>query len=314
MSPGTGSKPTADSRRGPVRARWIATAIGTAVVVAFLLVVIVPRASEVGDALDRVGAGRFVAIVALAFAALVFRTIGWQVAVDAAGGDVHPREAHASSAVCYTVGLLNQYVGGAVRIAILRRTIPDRSPTASQLVAAETVSLVIEAALVSLLILAASWTLGIPLYAALLIVVAGLVGVAAMVTVARRWTTPQFAAGLAVAREPRTLAGLTLALAATLLCQIGRVGLALSSVGLHSSLIVVIAVFVASGAAAVIPIGTAAAGATAPLLAAAGKGGDAVANASAAGVLLTGSLLVADLLYLAVTALLVSSLRRRHSM
>jgi uncharacterized membrane protein YbhN (UPF0104 family) len=314
MSPGTGSKPTADARRSPLRARWVATAIGTAVLVAFLLVVILPRASEVGDALNRVGPGRFVAIVALAAAALVFRTIGWQVAVDAAGGEVHPREAHASSAVCYTIGLLNQYVGGAVRIGILRRTIPDRSPTAAQQVAAETVSFVIEAALVSLLILAASWTLGIPLWAALLIVIAGVLGVAAMVVVAQRWTAPRFSAGLAVAREPRSLASLTAALAATLLSQIGRVGLALSSVGLHSSLIVVIAVFVASGASAVIPIGTAAAGATAPLIAAAGKGSEGVANASAAGVLLAGSLLVADLLYLAVTALLVSALRRRHAM
>jgi uncharacterized membrane protein YbhN (UPF0104 family) len=314
VSPGTGSKPTAESPRSPLRARWLATAVGTAIVVAFLLVVIVPRASEVGDALDRVGTLRFVGIVALACAALVFRTIGWQVAVDAAGGDVQPREAHASSAVCYTVGLLNQYVGAAVRIGILRRTIPDRSPTASQLVAAESVSFVVESAIVSLLILSASWTLGIPLWAALLIAIAGVVAVGAMVAVAQRWTTPRFAAGLAVARQPRSLAGLSAALACTLLCQIGRVALTLSSVGLHSSPIVVIAVFVASGASAVIPIGTAAAGATAPLLAAAGKGGNDVANASAAGVLLTGSLLAADLLYLAVTALVVSALRSRHSM
>src|SRR5206468_1842499 len=202
MGPGTGSKPTADVRRGPLRARWVATAIGTAIVVAFLLVVIAPRAGEVGDALGRVGPGRFVA-------------------------------------------------------------------TAAQQVAAETVSFVVEAALVSLLILAASWTLGIPLWAALLIVVAGVLGVTAMIVVAQRWTAPRFSAGLAVAREPRSLASLTAALAATLLAQMGRVGLALSSVGLHSSPIVVIAVFVASGASAVIPIGTAAAGATAPLLAAA---------------------------------------------
>jgi uncharacterized membrane protein YbhN (UPF0104 family) len=314
MGPGTGSKPTAEQPRGRLRGRWLVTVIGSAVVVALLLAIILPRAGDVGDALDRVGADRFAAIVALAIISLVFRTIAWQVAVDAAGGEVHPREAHAASAVAYMVALLNPYLAAAVRIGILRRTIPDRSPTASQLVAADAVGLVVETALVSLLILCASWTLGIPLYVALLIVVGGIAALAAVVVLARRWTTPRFAPGLAVAREPRSLAAVILALAGALLTQLGRVALALSSVGLHASPIVVVAVFVASGVSAVVPIGTAAAGAAAPLIAAAGKGGEDVANASAAGVLLAGSLLAALLLYLLVTALLASALRRRHRM
>jgi hypothetical protein len=300
-----------------VRAHWVGTAIASAAVLVLLAILIVPRAGEVGDALGRVGAGRFAAIVLLGIAALLCRTIGWQVAVDAAGGQVHAAEAHAASSVGWTVALLNPYLGTAVRIGILRRTIPERSPTAAQLVAAESVSFVVESALVSVLILSASWTLGIPLYLALLIVLAGIAAVGAVVFLARHWTAPRFAAGLAVAREPRSLAAVTAALAGALLSQLGRVALALSSVDLHASPIIVIAVFVASGVSAVIPIGTAAAGAAAPLIAA-GSGGDDVANATAAGVLLSATLLAATLIYLLITMLVAARFRRslrasRHS-
>jgi hypothetical protein len=197
-----------------------------------------------------------------------------------------------------------------VRIGVIRRIAPARSPTASQLVAAESVLLIVETALVSLLILCASWTLGIPIWAALLIVIGAGIAVVGLVVMARRWTEPRFASGLAVAREPRPLAALSAAAAAALLSQLGRVAVALSGVGLHASPLVVIAVFVASGVSIVIPIGTAAAGAAAPLIAAAGSSGKDVANASAAGVLLSGSLMVSALLYLAISGAAATGLRR----
>jgi hypothetical protein len=178
-------------------------------------------------------------------------------------------------------------------------------------VAAESALFVVEAALVSLLILCASWTLGIPFLVALVIVLVALVGVAVLVVLARRWTAPRFASGLAVAREPRSLAAVSAATACALVTQIGRVAIALSSVGLHASPIVVIAVFVASGVSIVIPIGTAAAGAAAPLIAAAGSGGDEVAKASAAGVLLSVTPMVATLLYLLIAGASATRLRAK---
>jgi hypothetical protein len=75
-------------------------------------------------------------------------------------------------------------------------------------------------------------------------------------------------------------------------------------VGLSASLIVVIAVFLASGLGAVIPVGTAATGAAAPLIAA--HGGNSVADATAAGVVLSGGLLVSTLSYLGIASLVAA--------
>jgi uncharacterized membrane protein YbhN (UPF0104 family) len=311
MPPGTGSKPTADNRRQRARTRWVIVGVTTAVVIAFLLIIIVPRASDVGDALGKVGAERFAAIVLLGVISLICRTAAWQVAVDAAGGDLHAREAHAASSLGFTVGLLNPYLGSAVRIGVIRRITPERSPTASQLVAAESAMLVVETALVSILILCASWTLGIPVWAAAVIVIVAAAAVLGLVVLSRRWTTPRFAAGLAVAREPRPLTAVTAATAGALVSQLGRVAVSLSSVGLHASPIVVIAVFVASGVSLVIPIGTAAAGAAAPLIAAAGSSGEDVANASAAGVLLSGALMVSALVYAVIAGVSATHLRAK---
>jgi hypothetical protein len=106
------------------------------------------------------------------------------------------------------------------------------------------------------------------------------------------------------------LALLTVAVAGALTAQIVRVAVILASVGLSSSLIVVVAVFLASGVGAVLPIGTAASGAAAPLIASSAEGGS-VADATAAGVLLTGSLVAACLVYFAIASLLFVTATRR---
>jgi uncharacterized membrane protein YbhN (UPF0104 family) len=281
--------------------------VGSLLVFGALALVIAPRADEVEDALGRVGAGTFLAVVGLGLVAMVLRTLAWQVAIDAAGGRIRPREAHPASGVSYVAGLVSPYLGAAARIAVIRNIAPDRSPTVSQQVAAETALVVVEAALVGALLLAASWTLGISLPLAILIFLGGVAAIAGLVIAARRFAPRRFGAGLAVARSPGTLGLVTAALGGTVLVQLLRIGVVLDSVDLDTSPLVVIAVFVASGLGAVIPIGTAASGAAAPLIAA--TGGNSVADATAAGVLLSGSLMVSSVAYLGI-ALLGSALAR----
>jgi Lysylphosphatidylglycerol synthase TM region len=310
MRPGTGSKPTADPESkpsGPLSSQRVRVAIGlvgSLIIVGVLVAVIVPRAGEVGDALGRVGAGRFVLIVLLGVGALILRTTAWQIAIDAAGGRLRAREAHPASAASFVVGLVNPYIGVGVRIAVIRHRVPERSPTASQQVAAESVLIVVEAVLVGFLLLFASWTLEIPFPVALAIFIGGLVAAALLVVAARRFALRRFGPGLAVARQPLAMALLTAALAGTLILQITRVAVVLHSVGLSASLIVVIAVFLASGLGAVIPVGTAATGAAAPLIAV--HGGNSVADATAAGVVLSGGLLVSTLSYLGIASLVAA--------
>jgi hypothetical protein len=307
MCPGTGSKPTADPASptsdrppgGSSRLRIAIGIVGAVVAIGILVAIIVPRAGEVGDALDRVGFGRFLLVVLLGSAGMISRTAAWQVAIDAAGGRVRAREAHPASGASYVVGLLNLYLGVAVRIGVIRRRVPDRSPTTYEQIAAESALIVVETALVGVLLLCASWTLEVPLAVALAISVGGLLAAVALVVVARRFAPARFSAGLAVARQPRALALVTAAIACTLLLQITRVAVALDSVGLDTSPIVIIAVFLASGLGAILPIGTAAAGAAAPLIAVK-HGGNSVADATAAGVLLSGALLVSTVGYFAV--------------
>jgi len=321
MCPGTGSKPTAETPAGvstaarvSPRARAILGLVGAAIALGLLVAVILPRAGEVGDALGRVGAGRFALVIALGIVALVFRTTAWQVAIDAAGGRVRAPEAHAASAVSYTVAMVSTYLGVITRIALIRHRVPERSPTTSQQIAAESALVVVEGAIVAALLLCCSWTLGIPFAEALAIFIGGVAAVILLIVAARRLAPRQFGAGLAVAREPHTLALVALAISGTVLAQIARVALALGSVGLDTSPLIVIAVFLASGVGAVIPIGTAASGAAAPLIAVSGEGGS-VADATAAGVVLSGGLLVSCVVYVLgstiATALLDRSTRAR---
>jgi hypothetical protein len=282
--------------------------VGSLLVFGSLALVIAPRADEVGDALGRVGAGTFALVVALGLVAMVLRTFAWQVAIDAAGGRIRPREAHPASGVMFVLGLVSPYLGVAARIAVIRNLAPERSPTVSQQIAAESALVVVEAALVGVLLLCASWTLGISPPLAILIFVGGAAAMAALVIAARRLAPRRFGAGLAVARSPGTLGLVTAALAGTVLVQLLRIGVVLNSVDLDTSPLVVIAVFVASGLGAVIPVGTAASGAAAPLIAAT-EGGNSVADATAAGVLLSGTLLVSCVAYLAI-ALIGSALTR----
>jgi uncharacterized membrane protein YbhN (UPF0104 family) len=270
-------------------------------VLGVLAAVIAPRADEVGDALDRVGVGTFLLVVALGCVAMVLRTSAWQVAIDAAGGQVRAAEAHAASGASYVVGLISPYLGVAARIAVIRNRVPDRSPSTSQQIAAESVLLVIEGALVCVLIVAASWTLDISLPVALLVMLAGIAAVVVLVLAARRFASRRFGAGLAVAKDPRALGLTTAAVAGTMATQTIRVAVVLSAVGMDADPLVVVAVFLASGLGAVIPIGTAASGAAAPLIAAS-AGAGSVADASAAGVLMTAALLVSTLTYLAVAS------------
>jgi hypothetical protein len=318
MPPGTGSKPTAEPSSPPdsppggaSRARIAVGILGAVLALGFIVAVIVPRAGEVGDALGRVGFGRFLLVVGLGVASMIFRTAAWQVAIDAAGGRVRAHEAHPASAASFVVGLISPYLGVAARIAVIRRRVPDRSPTTYEQIAAETALLVIEGAIVGVLVLVASWTLEIPFPAALAISVGGLAAAAGLVVAARRLAPGRFGAGLAVARHPRALGLVAAALACTLLLQLARVWLALDSVGLDTSFLIVLAVFLASGLGAILPIGTAAAGAAAPLIAAQ-HGGNSVADATAAGVVLSGALMVSAVAYFAVASGIAALQDRRE--
>jgi hypothetical protein len=306
MSPGIGSKPEPDQGAGSSRSprpQGILGIVGGLALIAVLVALIVPRADEVSDALGRVGIGSFFAVVALGTVALVLRTTAWQVAIDAAGGRLRALEAHLASAVAYVTSLVSPYIGMASRIAVIRNRVPERSPSTSQQLAAESVLIVVEAALVAILLLSAAWTLDISVPLAVLAVIGGLAAVGTLVLAARRLAPRHFGAGLAAAREPRTLGMVTAAIAATLATQLARVALALSAVGMDADPFVVIAVFLASGLGAVIPIGTAATGAAAPLIAAS-AGAGSVGDASAAGVLMSGALMVSTFGYLGTVAVL----------
>jgi uncharacterized membrane protein YbhN (UPF0104 family) len=284
------------------RRRSLIALIGALVGIALIAIVIAPRADDVRQALSDVGVGKFALLVLLAFVSLIFRSGAWQVAIDAAGGRLRLPEAHLGSSSAFLVGLLSPYLGVATRIAVIRDRVPDRSPTSGAQVAAESVLIVVEAAIVGSLVLLSSWTLDVEVWAALLIFLGGLAAMAVTVVLARRFAGRRFGAGLTVARQPRALSLVFLCLLATVATQIARVGVTLGSVDLDTSPLVVIAVYLASGAGAVIPVGTAASGAAAPLLA-----GGSVSDAAAAGVLLSGSLIVACLIYLAIALVVAAS-------
>ena len=288
---------------GPVfdpRRSRLGALIGLAFLLGLVLVLIAPRASDVREAIANTSATDFALVVGIGIAAMLIRTVAWQVAVDAAGARVRSTEAHPASAAAYTAGLLSPYLGAALRVALMRRLAPDRVPAAPQLVATEGALAIVEGVLVAALIVVSAWALDIPIWTAVLIRRAG--------HRRARWDgLCRAAAGSGPFRRrprsralPRPLGLVTLALAGSIAAQLVRVGVVLASVGLDHSLLVITAVFVASGASAILPIGTAASGAAAPLLAVP-AGGD-LADAAAAGIVLSGGLAASCLIYLLLSS------------
>jgi uncharacterized membrane protein YbhN (UPF0104 family) len=264
------------------RHRTPITIVGSIAAAAVLVLLLSGRREEFVTALSSASAGVLVAAVLLQLLALLVRTDAWHITIRAAGGTVERRDLYRASSMQVLGGMLNGHLGVAARIAALRRSNPTVSPQVPTLIAAEVPILAVEGALAVL----ASFTLVAPLGLPWWVPLAGIPVLAVVLVALRRLALRkgrELWKGLAVIHHPRgavQVIGLVLIAVAA---QIARNWLLLRAVGVDASLFDAIAVLIAVVSVGQLPIGPSVGAASAVLI----LGGDGVAAAAAAGVLLT---------------------------
>jgi len=276
-------RPDAPSACGTrARRSLVLSVVGTAIVVAVLAAALAGDREAFSTALGAAPLAVLLGAAALQLVALVSRCEAWNVSVRAAGGTMARRQVYWASAVGNLGSLLNTNLGAAGRIALLRRTAPDKAPRVGALVTAEVPIVTVEVLLAVLTSFTLVGPLGLPWWLPLLAFGGAALlttGLGALAGKHRRG----FWSGLAVLRSVRgrnrLLAFVLIAVAA----QIARNWLMLHAVGVDASLFDAIAVLICMVTLSQLPLGPSVGAAAVVLI----LGANGVAATAAAGVLLT---------------------------
>jgi uncharacterized membrane protein YbhN (UPF0104 family) len=281
-SAGPPAEPVGALRGFARRRRLLITVLGSLATVAVLAVLLAGRREEFVAALSGAAAWVLALTVLLQIVALLARSEAWHLTIRAAGGTVDRRVLYRASSMQVLGSVLNGNLGVAARIAALRHSSPSVSPQVPTLIAAELPLVAIEAALAAL----ASFTLVAPLGLPWWLPIAGIAGIATVSAGLRHLALRkgrELWRGLTVLRTLgdgiRVIGLVVVAVSA----QVLRNWLLLQAVGVDASLFDAMAVLIAVGVLGQLPVGPSVGAASAVLI----LGGDGVAAAAAAGVLLT---------------------------
>ncbi|HWI74210.1 MAG TPA: hypothetical protein VNT55_19780, partial [Baekduia sp.] len=257
----------------------IAGSLGTA---AILVALLAGRRHEFTAALSSAGLGVLAAATALQVVALLARSEAWHLTIEAAGGTVARRILYRASSMQVLGSVINGQLGVAARIAALRRSSPEVSPQVPTLIAAEVPILSVEATLAALTSFTLIGPLGLPWWLPIIAI-----GAIALVSVGLRHlalrTGRELWSGLAVLRSLRGGGRVIAFVLVAVLGQIGRNWMLLHAVGVPASVFDAIAVLIAVVTLGQLPVGPSVGAAAAVLI----LGSDGVAQAAAAGILMT---------------------------
>ena len=274
------------------RHRTLITVGGSVATIVILAFVLAGRGEEFANALSDASMVVLAVTALLQIVALLARSEAWHLSIRAAGGTVPRRILYRASSMQVLGGLVNGHVGVAVRIAALRRSSPAISPQVPTLIAAEFPILAVEATLAALSSFTLVAPLGLPWWLPLIgLAVIGTASAGLRHLALRKgrdlWK------GLAVLRSRRGGALVVGFVLVAVFAQIFRNWLLLHAVGVDASFFDAIAVLIAVSALAQLPLGPGVGAAAAVLI----LGSDGVAQAAAAGVLMTVTGTVGGLLF-----------------
>jgi len=261
--------------------------ISVAFAVAVTTALIVGLYGKRDDFSESLGAASFWVLAASAgmqILWLIARSEAWHVCVEAAGGSVGRRPLYRAAAVGYLGNQFNSSFGLAVRIAELRRTVPDDAPRAGTLVAAELPIVVIEIALAAICSFTLIGPLGIPWWTPLLALAVGFAFVAGLSRLADR-KREGFWQGLAVMRGLRNRNKIIALTIFAVSAQVFRNWLVLQGIGVDVTVFDAVALLIAGAALGLLPVGPGLGVTTAVLI----LGSKGVAAVAAAGALLTAT-------------------------
>jgi hypothetical protein len=248
---------------------------------AALIVVVAGRRDEFVHALQAAPLLVLAAAAALQAVALLSRCEAWNVCVGAAGGTVGRRRLYCAASTGNLASQVNSQLGAAARIAVLRRLAPATAPRVPALIAAEMPILVVEAVLAALTSFTLVGPLGLPWWVPLVVLGPALLAVVGLRALAGR--TGALWSGLAVLRSLDGRKRMTAFVLTAVVAQILRNWLMLDAVGVHASVFDAIAVLIAIVTLSQLPVGPSVGAAAVVMI----LGGNGVALAAAAGVLLT---------------------------
>src|SRR4051812_39512179 len=221
--------------------------------------------------------------VALQIVALLTRTEAWRICVLAAGGTIGRRRLYRASSMGYVGSLVNAQLGTAARIAALRRSAPEESPTIAPLLTAEVPIMVVEGLLAAIASVTLIAPLGLPWWLPLAILAAALLVSSGLRSLARG-TGRGLRRGLNVMRNLNGSARIVGLILVATFAQIARNWLVLRAVGVDDITVFdATAVLNAQVTLAQLPLGPSTGAASTVLI----LGPHGVAAVAAAGVLLT---------------------------
>lgn len=276
------------------RIRLVVSIVGPLVILGLLVYLIASKGSQIETAADRTSAGDLALVTALALLTLLARTEAVVACLDAMGARPSRIDINAANSLTFLAALINHYLSGIVRAALLQRLDRERSPTILQMVMVDTSTTLIEALVVAVLIVISASVLNLAWWIPVLILLAGVAGVALALELRRRFSHLSVFRGLDVlahARERTVVGGLMVLVIAA---QVIRTLIVLQSVGLKPSLLQAVATFVAAGILSSLFAGPGAGTAGGPLLV---FGHNHLAAAAAAGLELSITTLVAGIIY-----------------
>ncbi len=296
------AKPRGWMRRHPA----LVTLIGTVVVTGMLVVGLWNKRHDFAEAFSSASATTLALAIGTQVIWLLARSEAWHVCVEAAGGRVDRPRLYRAAAVGYVGNLFNANVGLGLRIAALRRSAPDHSPPPSVLIAAELPIVVIEIALAAILSFTLISPLGMPWWAAVLIVT----GATAAIAGAGRFVRHRregFWQGLEVLRGLQSRNVIIALVCFATGAQVARNLIVLHGLGVDISVFDAVALLIAAAAVGLLPVGPTLGAATAVLI----LGSNGVAVVAAAGALLTATGAVGSLLFAGWAVLDGIRVRRR---
>ena len=264
------------------RHRVLITVVGSLATVAVLVLLLAGRRDEFTEALSEAALWVLGLAALLQIVALLARSEAWHLTIEAAGGKVDRRVLYRASSMQVLGGLLYAQLGVAARIAALRRSSPEVSPQVSTLIAAEMPIMAVEAAWGALASFTLVGPLGLPWWAPL--VAFAVIGVASVAL--RHLALPkgrELWRGLAILRRIGHGSRLVVFVMVAVSAQIARNWLLLHAVGVDASVFDATAVLIAVSTLMQLPLGPGAGAAAAVLI----LGSNGVAEAAAAGVLMT---------------------------
>lgn len=279
--------------------RRLASVAGSLTTFAVLMVVMGDHMASVQRVWTHASAAVLVASVALALLSLLARTEAIVHSLEAIGTRPPRSVIHAANGLTFLAVAINHFVASPVRAWLLRRIDPQRAPTIPQMVLVDASTTAIEGLCVVLLVIISAGTLHLPWWTTPTVVFAA---VAATVLVTRgghRMSQHRAFRGLAVLGHFRHRSAVAGLLAGVTLSQVLRTLLVLHVAGLHASVTQAVATFLVSGVLSTLLVGPSTGAAAAPIVV---FGHHSLAAAGVAGLLLSGTALLAALVFATVAA------------